>query len=83
MFFIRITAGVAPPSIEPECMHKPAKPPPTIAAAGATPPHAITLVHPMKEEHSKWDPILLEKIAKYTGFCVYRRSYLVFNMVPP
>ena len=22
------------------------------------------------------------KIAKYIGFCVYRRSYLVFNMVP-
>ena len=31
---------------------------------------------------SKWDQILLGKIGKRVGFCVYRRFYLVFTMVP-
>ena len=29
-------------------------------------------------DHSNWDQILSVKIAKYTGFCVYRRSYLIW-----
>ena len=33
--------------------------------------------------HSKWDPILLVKIVKYlsVGFCVYRRSFLIWSSV--
>ena len=31
--------------------------------------------------HSKLDPILLVKIGKYIGFCVYRRSYLLWSPV--
>ena len=31
--------------------------------------------------HSKKDKILLVKIAKYIGFCVYRRSYLIWPPV--
>ena len=32
------------------------------------------------EGHSKEDQILLVKIGKYIGFCVYRRSYQVLTM---
>ena len=32
--------------------------------------------------HSKQDQIVLVNIAKHVGFCVYRRSYQVFTMVP-
>ena len=33
-------------------------------------------------DHSKQDQILFVKLAKYIVFCVYRRSYQVFHMVP-
>ena len=29
---------------------------------------------------SKWDQILLVKIGKYIGFCVYRSSYLLWSL---
>ena len=31
--------------------------------------------------HSKQDQILLAKVARYIGFCVYRRSYLLWSTV--
>ena len=30
------------------------------------------------EDHSKWDQILSVEMVKYIGFCVYRRSYLLW-----
>ena len=33
---------------------------------------------PVKRDHSKQDHILLVKIGKYIGFCVYRGSYLIW-----
>ena len=32
-------------------------------------------------DHSKWDHMLVVKIAKYRGFCVYRGSYLIWSPV--
>jgi len=31
--------------------------------------------------HSTWDQILLVKIGKCIGFCVYRRSYLLWSPI--
>ena len=40
------------------------------------------LFTPNTGDHSKLDQILLVKIEHILFFCVYRRSYLVFNSVP-
>ena len=36
---------------------------------------------PITGGHSKYDQILSVKIAKYIGFCVYHRSYLLWSPV--
>ena len=41
----------------------------------------FTVGYSITGDHSKQDQILLVKIGKYIGFCLYRRSYLLWSPV--
>ena len=43
----------------------------------------VTISRFTGDHSSKYDLILLVKLAKYTGFRVYRRSYLIWSPVLP
>ena len=52
-------------------------------SAGVAPDRSQTTaeLHTITGDHSKQDEILLVKIAKYIGFRLYRRSYLIWSPV--